>query len=224
MTSSSDRAGPPIALLATLLLLLGVTALGAALAGPDVLSPAANSPEAQQDPTVPAEEPEEGVESANETYLREALGDEFEIEGNELIAESGDGLPEELTAYATVVVQPSEDDELSCDDAEPAPDGDGAASGTAMTECEERAVPGRGAVLVGFAAARHSASGSNFGESTVRHLRADGTVVIVMLSVLGRPSDGSTSELENDVAEWLRSYEEALISAALDERMRPAPE
>lgn len=220
MTSSRDRVGPPLALVASLLLLLGVTALGAAVAGPDVLSPTANSAPAQQDPTVAAEEPEEGEESANETYLREALGDDFEIEGNELIAETADGLPEELTAYAMVVVQSSED-ELTCDDEdEPAPGDDGAV----MTECEERTIPGRGAVVVGFAAARHSASGSNFGETTVRHRRDNGSVVVVTLSVLGRPSDGSTSELEEDVAAWLQSFEERLITAALDDRMRPAPE
>lgn len=208
---SPSAAGAPVALLVSALLLLGVAVVGVAAAGPDVLAPDANSMAAPEEPTVPAEEPEEGEESANETYLRDALGDDFEIDGNEVIAESAEGLPEELTAYATVVVQPSEDDELSCE--EPAADE------AETVDCEERSVSGR-TVLLETASARHSASGSNFGERTVRHLRADGDVVIVALSVLGRPSDGSTTELEEDVSEWLASLEEALIAAALDERMR----
>jgi hypothetical protein len=213
--TSSDRAGPPIALLATLLLLLGVAGLGAVAAGPDVLSPAANSTAAQQDPTVAEEEPEEGEESANETYLREALGDDFEIEGNKLIAESGEGLPEELTAYATVSLVQVGDGEFRC--------GDSAADDAEVVECEDRSVSGR-TVRVETTAARHSASGSNFGERTVRYLRDDGYLVVVQLSVLGRPSDGSTTELEEDVSDWLASLEEALVTAALDDRMRPASE
>lgn len=208
---SRSAAGQPIALLVSVLLLLGVAVVGVAVAGPDVLEPDANSRAALEEPTVPAEEPEEGEESANETYLRDALGDDFEIDGNEVIAESAGGLPEELTAYATVVVQPAEDDELACEEA--------AADEAETVECEERSVTGR-TVLVEAASARHSASGSNFGERTVRHLRGDGNVVIVQVSVLGRPSDGSTTELEEDVGDWLSSLEDALIAAALDERMR----
>lgn len=118
-----------------------------------------------------------------------------------------------------MVVQASRDDELTCDDDdEPAPGDDGALT----VECEVRLVPGRGTVLVSSAAARHSAAGSNFGETTVRHVRADGAVVVVTLRVLGRPSDGSTTDLERDVAAWLREQKEALISAALDVRMRAA--
>ena len=41
--------------------------------------------------------------------------------------------------------------------------------------------------------------------------------------MLGKPAEGSTTELEEDVAAWLKSLEEALISAALDDRMRPPP-
>ena len=219
MDSRSD-AGGPVALIVSVLLMLGVAAGGVALSSPDVLAPGADSMTAPEEPTVPAEEPEEGEQTANETYLREALGSDFEIEGNELVAEGADGLPQELTAFATVIVQPSEDDELSCDD-----DDDETATGddgTVMTECEERIVDGRGTVLISTATARHSASGSNFGETTVRHLRADGNLVIVRLSVLGRPSDGSTTELEEDVSAWLESREETLISAALDDRMRAA--
>ena len=209
---SRSAGGQPVALIVSVLLLLGVAVVGVAAAGPDVLAPNANSMAAPEEPTLPAEQPEEGEESANETYLREALGDEFEIDGNELITESADGLPEELTAYATVVVQPAEDDELACEES--------AADEAGTVECEERSVTGGGTVLVETASARHAASGSNFGERTVRYLRADGSVVIVQLSVLGRPSDGSTTELEDDVDEWLTSLEEALIAAALDDRMR----
>jgi hypothetical protein len=211
---SRSAAGQPIALLVSVLLLLGVAVVGVVAAGPDVLAPDANSMAAPEEPTVPAEEPEEGEESANETYLRDALGSDFEIDGNELIADSADGLPEELTAYATVVVQPAEDDELACEEA--------AADEAETVECGVRSVTGRGTVLVETASARHSASGSNFGERTVRHLRPDGNVVIAQLSVLGGPSDGSTAELEGDVSDWLASLEEALIAAALDDRMRPA--
>ena len=208
---SRSAGGQPVALIVSVLLLLGVAVVGVAAAGPDVLAPNANSMAAPEEPTLPAEQPEEGEESANETYLREALGDEFAIDGNELIAESADGLPEELTAYATVVVQPAADDELGCEES---------ADEAGTVECEERSVTGGGTVLVETASARHAASGSNFGERAVRYLRAEGTVVIVQISVLGRPSDGSTTELEDDVDEWLTSLEEALIAAALDDRMR----
>lgn len=213
---SRSASGQPVALFVSVLLLVAVAVAGVALAGPDVLAPDANSMAASEEPTVPAERPEAGEESANETYLREALGDEFEIDGNEVVAESADGLPGGLTAFATVVVEPAEEDELACEDLDgPAPGDDG----VLMTECEERSVTGR-TVLVETESARHSASGSNFGERTVRHQRADRTVVVVQLSVLGRPSDGSTAKLEEDVSAWLASMEEALIAAALDERMR----
>lgn len=209
---SRDAAGQPVALIVSVLLLLGVAVVGVAAAGPDVLAPDANSMAAPEEPTVAAEQPEEGEASANETYLRDVLGEAFEIDGNEVVAESPDGLPDDLTAYATVVVQPAEDGELACAEA--------AADDAATVDCEQRSVSGRGTVLVEAASARHSASGSNFGERTVRHLRPDGQVVIVQLSVLGRPSDGSTTALEEDVGEWLSSLEEALIAAALDDRMR----
>ena len=46
--------------------------------------------------------------------------------------------------------------------------------------------------------------------------------VVVRLFVLGRPADGSTTDLEADVRVWLSDRTPAVIDAALDPRMVPA--
>ncbi len=80
--------------------------------------------------------------------------------------------------------------------------------------------PGRGTVLIETVAPRHSASGSNFGEVSIFYLHEDGYVIVVQIFVLGKPAEGSTTEIEQDVSDYLASLEEALIAAAVDDRVR----
>lgn len=206
--TSPKGAGLPVALLVSVLLMLGIAIVGVA-AGPDVVSLDLDSRSAPVEVTTPEEEPAEGAETANETYLREVLGDDFEIEGEELTANNLDGLPAELVAHASITLTAPPDGAFTCENIVESTE----------SACEERHVSGD-TFLVETTQARHSAAGSNFGELTIRYLRDDGDLAIVQLFVLGKPAEGSTAELQQDVTDYLASQEDALIAAALDERMR----
>ncbi len=135
MTRSSDGAGLPVALLVSLLLLIGVAGIGLA-AGPEVISPDLDSRAVPQEVTVPEEKPSQGEQTANETYLREALGDDFEIEGDELTATNIDNLPADLVAHASIGFVLPREGAFTCDNT-------GADEGLAghNAECEERLIP-----------------------------------------------------------------------------------
>lgn len=195
MKIPSDGAGLPAALLVSLLLMIGVAAVGTA-AGPDVV---AGRPTA---PQVPAQPP-----TTNEAVLREALGEAFEVRDGQVVAERLEGLPIELAAHANVSVVPAGASSFACAPAD--------APGTCRAE---RVAPGV-AVYIVTSEAVHSAAGSNFGETTVRHERA-GFLARVQLSVLGKPAGGSTPELERTVRDWLKAIEPRLIAAATDERLK----
>lgn len=217
MTSSRDGAGLPVALLVSVLLLIGVGAFGAA-AGPDVVSSDLDARAAPDEVTVPGEEPSEGEATANETYLHEALGGDFAIEGDELVANDIDGLPADLVAHASIGFVLPRDGAFSCDNLGTTEGIVG--EGNEVVDCAERDTA-QGTVLIETLGPRHSSSGSNFGEVSVYHVHTGGYVTVVQVFVLGKPVEGSTTELERDVGDYLESLEEALIAAALDDRSRP---
>lgn len=207
MTTRPGDGGAPIALFLSVVALIVVAALGIAVASPDTevsdTSPAATAPPAAGD-----EEENDAIARQNLLDLQEALGDEYAVAGEELVSSTAPGLPAELTASATVTVLPDSGQPFACPAADP--------QGSCRKEADDLLIESAGAI--------HSAAGSNFGARTVRHHRANGEIVVVQLSVLGRPAAGSTSELEDAVRAWLTSMEPKLITAAQDDRLVVTPD
>ena len=219
--------GPPIALFLSVLALVVVACVGILVAGPDtdVADTAGRAPAASPEPggsasasasaapgSTPDVEEIDGIVRANLTYLQQTLGDEYVIEGGELVAQTAEGLPAELSALATVTVLPDDGQPFAC----PAADAEGSCTENDLTDGTKSMIESAGPI--------HSAGGSNFGALTVRVERVNGETVVVQLSVLGKPSGGSTTELEDAVHDWLKSMQDRLLAAAQDARLVvPAP-
>jgi hypothetical protein len=205
--------GRPLALFGSVLALLVVAVIGIAVAGPDTSS----SPVAQSSATpapqpsgTPDEEDNDGIARQNLTYVQEILGDEYVIEGEELVAHTAAGLPPELSALATVTVLPGDGQPFTCPDVQ-----EGSCTENNLSDGTKEIVEASGAI--------HSAAGSNFGALTIRLERTNGEIVVVQLSVLGKPSSGSTTELEDEVHAWLKSNLDRLVAAAQDTRLAVSP-
>lgn len=213
--TNKAEGGQPLALFASVLALLAVAVIGIAVAGPD--TDTSSSPVAQSAPTpspqpsgTPDAEENDGIARQNLTHVQEILGDEYVIEGGELVAHTAAGLPPELSALATVTVLPDDGQPFTCPD-----DPEGSCTENDLSDGTKDIVEASGAI--------HSAGGSNFGALTIRHERTNGEIVVVQLSVLGKPSRGSMTELEDDVRTWLKSKLDRLVAAAQDNRLAVSP-
>jgi len=208
----SSDGGQPVALFASVLALIAVAAVGVAVVSPDtdVSESTSAQPVATPSPqpsSTPDEEENDGLSRQNLTYLQETLGDEYVIEGDELVAQTAEGLPPEVSALATVTVLPDDGQPFACPVADP------------QGSCTENELSDGTKMIIEKAGSIHSAAGSNFGALTVRRERSNGDTVVVQMSVLGSPSGGSTTELEDAVRAWLRTIQDRLVAAAQDDRM-----
>ena len=212
MANQTDG-GAPIALFVSVLALIAVAAIGVAVAGPDtefassVESAQPGATPTPQPSSTPDEEESDGLSRQNLLYLQEILGDDYVVEGDELVAQTAEGLPPEVSALATVTVIPDDGQPFACPAADP------------QGSCTENDLSDGTKLIIEEAGPIHSAAGSNFGALTVRRERSNGDIVVVQMSVLGKPSGGSTTELEDAVTAWLKTIQDRLIAAAEDDRM-----
>jgi hypothetical protein len=207
VSSRPGDGGQPIALFLSVLALIVVAAAGITVASPDT-DVSDSSPTAAASPAAGDEEENDAITRQNLLDLQEALGDAFAVAGEELVSLTAPGLPPDLTASATVTVLPDSGQPFACPAADP--------QGSCRKDGDDLLIESAGAI--------HSAAGSNFGARTIRHHRSNGEIVVVQLSVLGRPAAGSTYELEDAVRAWLTSMEPTLITAAQDDRLVVTPD
>ena len=209
MTNSRDGAGLPVALLVSVLLLIGVTGVGIA-AAPEVVTSAA-SPAAASDPAVDSESARPG---SNLSYLLEALGEGFRGDPTVLKVVPGSptatGLPAGFEGVGQATLQTTTGT-LS----EQCPLID---SGSPDT-CEVRTVAdAEVAVQVHYLQELDSDQG--FATIAIYFLRPDGDLVQTSVTAIGEVTASDDVEaLSEQIADWLAQFEDPLIEAATDPRM-----
>jgi hypothetical protein len=217
VTRSSEGTGLPIALLVSLLLLIGVAGIGIA-AGPDVVSPDVDEMAAPEELTLPEEEPARGEETADggsRTYLRDALGESFREDPTVLTLIPGSaaarGLPDGFAGIGQAGVQETTDT-LAQQCPVPLP-------GSEDT-CGIRTLAEGIQVAVQELRLQDLDDGQSFAQLAVYFIQPGGDLVQATLTAIGefRPSD-DIAALADQASTWLARFEDALIKAATDPRM-----